>query len=136
MNSDQEELPLETPKAATAPAAEAQLDADLDAEGETGPFDAPAATPRLALPSGAPTADEIPEADFEFVADDLDESAPVSEEAFSLDDDPEDDEDADASLIGAIGGDPLSPDARDAWLNEPLRTSPEDAAAADDDLTS
>lgn len=93
----------------------------------------------MALTSGAPVDEEIPDADFEIVAeivaDDADVVVAPSDEAFTLDDDAdEEDDDDDEAVVGAIGGDPLTPDARDAWLNEPLRTTPTDAA--EDDLTS
>ncbi|GAB1345038.1 hypothetical protein [Gemmatimonas sp.] len=134
MNSEQEELPLATAPAATeptAPADEDQITADL----ETGPFDAPATPARLALPSGQPTESDIPEADFEIVSDDPDAAADApGNEAFALDEDEEHDDEDDeggqpVGMTSALDGDDV-----EAWLNEPLRTTPTDAA--DDDLTS
>jgi hypothetical protein len=110
MNSDQTELPLPIKDPDAAPS-EAAADEDAEiTDGPLGPFDAPPVAAPLALGSGTADPIDIPDAEFEILDD-------------------EDDEDDDTPTVSA----PMSSDDVDAWLNEPLRTTPDENV--DDDLT-
>ncbi len=141
MNSDQGELPFrtkpETPEgpdgagAATAPA-----EGDGEDEGPEGPFDAPAIRAPLALSAPIELEDdeeEISDADFEILDPALEDEVddPTVHATRQVVDDFAFDEADDARItLDQPSGDPLDEAARDAWLNEPLRTDP----ATPDDL--
>lgn len=114
MNSEQEDLFNKPAATQTTDVSDLSEEAAPDEDLPSGPFDADAIPERLALPSGDAPAEDIPEADYEIV-----DAA-----------DPEDDAESEVAEQTA----PLT-DEEVEWLNEPLRTTPEDAAD-DTDLTS
>lgn len=135
MNSDQGELPFRgKPDAPEAPGGDgAALETASEpplADEPLGPFDAPAAREPLALPApitpddDETDADHIADAEFEIL--DGDEGTDIDVAADFSFDEPVLDSDVDSTSAG----DPLDDAAREAWLNEPLRTDP----ATPDDL--
>lgn len=128
---------VEMPDEAEAAAQEPELPL------EEGPFDAPPITAPLALMSGETLAtdegpDEVPDADFEILEeDDAPTDAELANAGVAQDDPPAEFEETDemdpyapersdsSDTSPLDGGDALSPEERDRWLNEPLRTDPE-----------
>lgn len=121
LNSPQADLFNKPAAESTAPTSDSDAPEAEQAEEPSGPFDASAVPERLALASGEPAAEEIPETDYEIIDDEAGDGSDDGEEVEG-----EDDEER---------GDPLTPEEQAEWLNEPLRTTPEDAAESDD-LTS